>query len=226
MSLLDFYQAKQIYQKFKLCDMNSVQRALWYYKDVMNGSPKVTLCKFLQLLYQLIPKYISWVGSIDRIEPLTHRFMKYQNRLPRCGVVLFCENKVLVLKSVYGRNLMFPMGKQYRNEPSHECAMRECREETGIHVSLHEKSERFSFRVNGHAPCSLFIVHLQCTIDMIDIIPQTNYEVSTYRWVDMDWFDTNKPFRAFNKQSWGMFIHYLGHRIHDPPLLTYVTRVP
>lgn len=219
-------QARVLCQKFKLYDMNSVQRALWYYKDVMNGNPKVTLCKFLQMLYRLIPQYIPWVGSEHRIEPLTYRFMNYQNRLPRCGVVLFCEGKILVLKSVYGRNLMFPMGKQYRNEPSYECAMRECFEETGIRVFLHQDSEKVIFRSNGHAPRHLYIVHLQCKIDMIQIIPQTTYEVSTYRWVDHQWFDIHKPFRAFNKNGWVSFIHYLRHRIRLPPLLTYVSTEP
>jgi 8-oxo-dGTP pyrophosphatase MutT (NUDIX family) len=223
---MNLLEAKLLFRKFKLYDMNSVQKAMWYYKDMMQGSQKLTTCRFLHLLYQLIPQQLSWVGGEHRIDTIAQRFMNYQNRLPRCGVILICENKILVLKSVYGRNLMFPMGKQHRNEPSHVCAERECLEETGIQVFLNENSEQLTFKYNGHTPRYLYLVKLYCRIDQIEIKPQTNYEVSTYRWVNVEWFNPEAPFRGFTSLGWKQLIHYLHHRVVPPPLLTFVPPVP
>jgi 8-oxo-dGTP pyrophosphatase MutT (NUDIX family) len=225
MTSLVLLQAKFLFQKFKLYDMNSVQRALWYYKDTMKGESKMTTRKFLHAMYKLIPHHLQWVGEASKIDSIVHRFMNYQNRLPRCGVILLCQNKVLVLRSLYGRNLMFPMGKQLRNESSHKCAERECVEETGLQVYLGEHSERVELKMNGHTPRYLYIYKLECNINLLRISPQTHYEVSNYRWVDWEWFNEDKPFRGFTGQGWKWLIHYLHHRIYPPLLLTHVPPV-
>lgn len=210
---LDLFKAKQLVKLFRLQDMASVQKALWHFKDHMNGSEQMNSYQFLHALYKLIPNHLTWIRRPENIQHIVYRFMTFQNNLPRCGVVIICQNHILILKSVYGKHMMFPMGKQNPNEPNHECANRECLEETGLDLQLHQNSDFITFNEKSQSTRHMFFSILSCDIDSIIIRPQCHYEVSEYKWVTIDWFKPNKPFRSFNNESWATLIQQIKQRL-------------
>ena len=85
---------------------------------------------------QIFP-YVPWLrDNVDIVWDIIADFEEYKKRVPTFGVILLNEtlDKVLLVRSYWGRRWGFPKGKVNEGESGHECAAREAQEEIGFNL--------------------------------------------------------------------------------------------
>ena len=85
---------------------------------------------------QIFPR-VPWLrDNMDIVWDIIADFEEYKKRVPTFGVILLNEtlDKVLLVRSYWGRRWGFPKGKVNEGERGHECAAREAQEEIGFNL--------------------------------------------------------------------------------------------
>ena len=85
---------------------------------------------------QIFPR-VPWLrDNMDIVWDIIADFEDYKKTVPTYGVILLNEtlDKVLLVRSYWGRRWGFPKGKVNEGESGHECAAREAREEIGFNL--------------------------------------------------------------------------------------------
>lgn len=96
----------------------------------------------------------------------------------KCGVILRCEEKILIVYQKASGLWGFPKGRKYENEEIFVCAKRELLEETGIDL------DKLKFRrshTHSIGCFRLFDVSLQTCITNIHIVPDEK-EIEKIEW--------------------------------------------
>ena len=104
-----------------------------------------------------------------------------------CGIVLFHENKVLLLKYKGGGHWDFPKGHIENNESETETALRELKEETGISevtlFSAFREIIEYSFR-KGRSTIKKQVIYFLGETEETNIT--LSHEHTNFLWVNSD----------------------------------------
>jgi len=121
-----------------------VEQAHWFYEDFVRPNsllnlPSYHLKTFTALFFEKC-EFLTVDGApLAGWDPKTayEKFMRYKERVPVCGAIMFNEDatQVLLVRGFKSNSSWsFPRGKINENELPKDCAIREVREETGFNI--------------------------------------------------------------------------------------------
>ncbi|PLW24493.1 hypothetical protein PCASD_03423 [Puccinia coronata f. sp. avenae] len=122
-----------------------VEQAHWFYEDFVRPNsllnlPSYHLKTFTALFFEKC-EFLTIDGApLAGWDPKTayEKFMRYKERVPVCGAIMFNEDasQVLLVRGFkHNSSWSFPRGKINENELPKDCAIREVREETGFNIA-------------------------------------------------------------------------------------------
>lgn len=115
-------------------------------------------------------------------------------------VAMWCDGRILLVRTSYQRFHTFPGGGRKRNEPHLETALREAREEVGVALS-----RQMLRRVDGDVDPAYFarerIVLYEAHFDQTPDIQVDGREI-----VSAEWFDLTQP---ETQNLWPLFMTYM-----------------
>ncbi|POW23347.1 hypothetical protein PSHT_00198 [Puccinia striiformis] len=121
-----------------------VEQAHWFYEDFVRPNsllnlPSYHLKTFTSLFFEQC-EFLTVDGApLAGWDPKTayEKFMRYKERVPVCGAIMFNEDatQVLLVRGFKSNSSWsFPRGKINENELPKDCAIREVLEETGFNI--------------------------------------------------------------------------------------------
>jgi 8-oxo-dGTP pyrophosphatase MutT (NUDIX family) len=186
--------------------VRSVEFAYWDYIDNYNKLtpsryPYYKLVHFLeQIMLQKYPSIAHKSADIMKM------YTKYKKRLATDGVIMYTVNsgggiQLLTVRITGSKIWSMPKGKRESGEESHECAIREFGEETGLNI--------YDLAVREQESVSILKTRFYI-FEAFSIIPTHKYktnEISGVKWVYLNDIFRNKE--AYSRQVF-LVATYLG----------------
>ncbi|KAI8607255.1 Dcp2, box A domain-containing protein, partial [Chytriomyces sp. MP71] len=161
-----------------------IEQAHWFYEDfVRERSPhlaSLSLKNFSAHFFRQCPLLVNWASDH---EAAFATFMQYKVRVPVCGAILLNEpmDKVLLVRGWKSKSgWAFPRGKINKEEPEHECAIREVYEETGFDMRSRLVASEFVERTMKEQRIRLYVV--RGVSESTQFLTQTRKEIGDIRW--------------------------------------------
>lgn len=159
-----------------------IEEAHWFYLDFIRNInpslPSMSMKTFSKQMIDTCPVIWKWGNSGEALA----RFGKYKSTIPVRGVALFNDSlkKVLLIQGTESDSWSFPRGKINKDEEDWECAVRECREETGFDATDHINENDVVERTIRGKNYKIYLI--RNVPEDFDFKPEVRNEIKNIEW--------------------------------------------
>lgn len=182
-----------------------IELAHWFYIDFyrveMPGLPGCGIKDFSKIIFRHCPFLNEHAEDVNKIYA---DWREYKMSVPTYGAIMLDETMqyIVMVQSYFSRTSWgFPKGKVNEGEESHQCAVREVREETGFDISALINENDFIETTFNEQLARLYIVPGVPKDAKFE--PQTRGEIKDIKWFNIDDLPNHKKDMA-PKQNLGL----------------------
>jgi 8-oxo-dGTP pyrophosphatase MutT (NUDIX family) len=139
----DFYKITKIELNFDtkkniIESLGKLEKRHWFYLDniVKRYPNKFKYVKFKEFVRNIIKNNAS-AEDYEKYNKYISIYSRWQKSRKTAGVIIFSMNYYYLVRNVGSRYFTFPKGKQEKNEPLIDTAIRETDEETGFKIGFY-----------------------------------------------------------------------------------------
>lgn len=126
--------------------------------------------------------------TTEDIQNAVSEFKEYKSTIPVRGCCILNKtlDKILLVEDATSKSWSFPRGKIGKDEDDVKCAIRECKEETGLDLSDYIRPDKFMISTINRKQVKIYFCTDVPTKVVKDFNPMSTYEISDMKWFKLD----------------------------------------
>lgn len=202
--------AEDLFTRTRL--MFVLEEAFWlYYDKIVMNKPTASYGSIFKYFLTIVSDYCPAVVALSNnnllrnnrgellaqnksgwttedIQNAVTEFKEYKSTIPVRGCCILNKNldKILLVEDASSKSWSFPRGKIGKDEDDVKCAIRECKEETGLDLSDYIRPDKFMISTINRKQVKIYF----CTDVPLDVVndfnPMSIHEISGMKWFKID----------------------------------------